>query len=320
MNKLKPDTVIGSLMTKGIFQDLEAFRHRDPDQIFSGLQFAPINVKRFGEYFRKCIGNINSIVKRGEFEAGDYQMVVKQRIGYRNTARTQGYGNARYADDTTLFAVLHPIHMPLICKKAKREIAQDFLALKQDFIIRFHNLKAQALGFVDDQVAVSDAFVVGSKKPDDGTWAYEELGYMLLNSRVIPKDKVFITIDQNYDYFEAHTKSIVASTGHGYARSNVGELCYTVFIDESEGDCVQNTTLFSVRMNGTSQEDVTRIPTLNVFDTRFNGIDVSGMTDFLANALENLNKDFEAELETLKNKYLGEFLLHEICESEDGAI
>lgn len=56
-------------------------------------------------------------------------------------------------------------------------------------------------------------------------------------------------------------------------------------------------------------------PSLELYDTKFDGIDFKGLIAYISNEYSKFNDDFNAGLDSLRDKYLAEYVLSEICDS-----
>lgn len=328
MNKLTPKDVIGNGLQKGNFTQTESGRHAVLEKF--NTSFKLIDVNFFGEIFTKCIGDVNSIVKRGVSELEQTQRIVKKRIGFRTIPRDYNgnpcgskkpTGNAKYATQRQIFGVLHPEHITLTCKRAKRDMMQDFYAVKENFVMKFHNMKVLAMQYVDDHITISDSFDIGFKHATERSYSYREMGYMLLNSRTIPKGNVFISISDYDELFGSYEDSIAACTKSSYGKARHVNLNFDIFVkeiqqvenifDDQKQDMIQ---LCTVRVS----YDGRRV-NVEAYNTKFDGIDIAGMTKALVEEFDSFHDEFNEAVEAVKMKYHGEYLLHEIC-TTDGAI
>lgn len=326
MKKLTPKDVLTSTLQEGQFTLKEQERHAITEKM--NKLFRTIDTKLFGEIFLKCMGDINSIVKRGIAESNIPQRVVKRRLGFR-TCSDSGLklpsGNAKYATTEQIFGVMHPEHIELTCKRAKREMLKDFYELKKRFVMKFQNMKVIAMEHVEDFITVSDGFDIGHKKPNRGTHSYETCGYMLMNARAVSKSDVFVTIEDHDKLFSSYAESVSRCTHSHYTKSKYNTLTFTVFIrelqhstdDQSEPIYI-NVPLFEC----TVDSKAFRYSEIHFrcFNTSFDGIDVQGMAKALADEYDTFYDEFNEGLEAVKMKYHGEFLLNEICDAKDGAI
>ena len=321
MNKITPMAVLGNTLTQGNFQKIEGDRHKRQSS-FWGMPMRSINTEKFGEYFEKCTGTLNSIIKRGVMPHTGNQMVVKNKIGYRRSYCGTKDGNATYAKRNIVFTTLCREHVGLICKKHKAQIVSDFCTLKEDYIIRFHSLKVMAEEFISDQIMVSDSKVISYRNPSEDKYYAKDMGFMTLNSRIILKEDVLIAINDDGSRYGKHSACIGVQPHCG----ETGGIVFRVMIRELKN--VQRDPL-SLQYDMTTLFEVTCIHSRSAyttsyqfdhFNTQFDGIDVNGMADKIANEFNKFYGDFDADLESLREKYHGEFLLSEICDSDNCAI
>lgn len=321
MKKITPKEIIGNILQEGEFCQVEEARHK-VNKSYWNVPLIPINTRKFGEYFEKCTGTLNSIVKRSDWGKDKHEMVVKQRIGFRICHNGfEPEGNARYAKTDTIYSILNRRHVDLVCKRDKRQIVADFCTLKEDAIVRFHSIVAVTVPFISDQVMVSDAFNIEYHRPTD-SYADQPLGFLTANTRIIPKSDVLVCIHPDNRYNEYN-----ANLGCAISCPKKGEMSFTCMIREEcetqDGDGSDPkynfTNLFRVEVDG-AQSRYRLNYQMDHYNTQFDGIDVNGMTDAIVFELDKLAKEFDDALEALKEKYIGEFLLSEICDSDNCAI
>jgi hypothetical protein len=331
MKKLTPKDVLGNGLQIGNFAQMESKRHAITEPFDKA--FRPIDVNHFGDIFLKCMGQINSIKKMGVEEPAQTQRVVKQRLGFRTFPRDyhgkpsgskMPCGNAKYANQMQIFGMLHPEHITLTCKRAKREMMQDFYDVKEKFVMKFHNMKVLAMDYINNEIAVADAHTIGAKRPTHQKYNYEELGFLLLNSRVVPKANIMLSFTDRDSFFSPYEASVDACTGSHYGKVKHNVLTFDIFIQELK----PSTNIFE-----DPEYDMTKICTVVVdnnsytadpvkvtaYNVQFDGIDLLGMTKALADEYDTFYDEFNEAVEEVKMKYHGEFLLHEIC-TTDGAI
>ena len=290
------------------------------------LSYAPIDVTKFGDYFNKITGGaLNSIIKRNSPSATDhFEFVVKDRIGYRKRNGSGNFnGNGRYSKINNIFKTLHAEHIPLVCKKDKRAIVADFVALKEETQAEFHDIEALAMDFVPPEITISDVFILGHKQPTMGSYAYKQDGFMALNPRIIMKKDITITMDDYGDWY-----GIAPITEHSYNKYvqvvNSGGLQLSAsFNDEIPSDNIflpptgNNIQLFEVSARGKyigiGDDEKTRVFTTTVYNTYFDGIDIIGMTIALGERLNNIHITFNNRLDALAEKYASEMIMYEIC-------
>jgi hypothetical protein len=327
MTKLTPKDVLGNGLIKGDFRKAEAERLGSLTQ-HPRNALVPIDAKTFSEYFCKCTGSLNSVLKKGdEVKEGALQQVVKNQIGFIgkiNYTKSKGK-NAKYADQSTAFSVLHPAHVKLVCKKDKRKMVKEFMDIKSDIILKFHQLKVLARDYIEDHITVSEAFEVSHKLPTHGTHSYVNSGYMLLNGRSVPKEHVFVAVNDNTDFFGDYKQGVTDSHSSYYAPKSLGCITVTIFIKEPRPksnifheDVFDTTTLVRFSVHGSHH--IPLKTDVNVYDSQFEGVDVNGMAQALVPAYIALRDDMNVQLEEIKETYLGEFLLSEICDSDNSAI
>lgn len=220
-------------------------------------------------------------------------------------------------------------HVDLVCKNRKREIVSDFCSLKEDFIVRFHTIKAMAHKFINDQIMVSDAFIISHRKPTEVASRHgnADMGFITMDTRLINAGDVMISIDDSTSRFGKYDLCVEET----HYQQDSGAISFSVLIREAresqdESEIKYDTTkLCSVVVSGHPKNKRQYRPyssnyILKHFDTQFDGIDIDAMTDYIVEAMETLYNDFDAGLERLREKYHGEFLLSEICDSDDCAI
>lgn len=267
----------------------------------------PINTYKFGEYFMKCTGRLNSTLRIGEGSPHDrpFLPVVRHTIGYRQNRGFQT--NSHYADRHLAYSILHPEHIELVCKQKRRNAIRDFWNLKSDFIVRFHNMKVAAMQFVDPIISVGDVIVLGEKKPTNSKYAYKDVGYILNNSRSISRDNVSISIREYTDAFGSYEDRMSSIHMKASKRSfqEMGRLDITGQISENDN----RINMFRLSIEGNTY------PSLELYDTKFDGIDFKGLIAYISNEYSKFNDDFNAGLDSLRDKYLAEYVLSEICDS-----
>lgn len=325
MNKITPKDVFSNTIKYGNFTINEQSRH--PITGKYNKLFRVIDTKLFGTTFIKCIGDLNSVVKRGVSNPETFQKIVKKKIGYRMCSKTgsnKPTGNARYANTDEIFRVLHREHIELVCKRHKREMVKDFYELKERFIMKFHNMKGVEMGHVEDFITISDAFNVGYKLPTVGN-LYHDCGYILLNTRAVSKDNVFIAVEDHNDLFGNYEDSVLKSRELYYNTPIYDSLVFTVFVRElvNGNDDLSESTYCNIplfKYLGSFDQSLYSNNKIKCFNTSFDGIDINGMAKALSDEFDAFYDEFNAGIEALKMKYHGEYLLSEICDSEHGAI
>jgi hypothetical protein len=322
-----PADVLGNVINTDNFSKTEEARHKC-EKTYWSTQIQHIDLIKFGDYFYKCIGNLNSIMKKADVKDGDTkQFVVKNSIGVRRVDRNGvPQGNAKYATHNSVFKFLHERHIPLICKKEKRRMVSDFYAIKDRAINEYKNILKSAYNFIPDNILIADAYTLHQKRPSHygvGT----RIGYIITNERVIPKSNIkldinFGSIYKDYDDVIDHHRNIYYSKNY-YKRyinllrinCNVEEPNPNENTTESNfGDSIQ---LFSSELR-TSTNALAH--NFNIFDTKFDGFDITELIDFIVFEIDKLHSKFDDDLEQIKEKYISEYLLSELCDSKDSAI
>lgn len=295
------------------------------------LAYRKLNLVKFGEYFMKATGGtLNSIIKRDTpTDGSDIEYIVKDRLGFRLRNGSGNFnGNGRYANNSKVFECLDVRHLPLICKKDKRAIAKDFLAVKLEMQAEFKAIEALAMDFVESEITVSNVFVIAHKRPNDGSYAYSYDGFMSLSPRIIHKDNISIKLeDTSNSYGTQSLREFGFSRSESYNSAYVGTLQLSAEIrevvtpnnvfDEAE---FKTLPIFDVALRGvypasdtnTDIINVRSIPT-TVFDTYFNGVDIPEMISVLGARLDGMHSLLDTKLEVLKEKYSAEFVMYEIC-------
>lgn len=292
-----------------------------------------LDVLKFDDYMMKCCGGVlNSILKRSPAELGEYenQMIVKNRIGHRTTsADGKLRKNGIYASTSNTFKVLNALHVPLVCRKEKREVVADFVKAKEDTMTEYNNIGNIAKQFVDDMVVVSDVHTISSKRPMHGQYSHTAIGHILINKRVVDKNDIVIKILDDGGSFGSDPVRYTYrpfNSGNGSHSSNIKiqvQLVEEVPKDNIYDPTVYNTTeLFDVDLQGsTIPSDFSKSFKIApyFYNTHFIGIDVLGLVEEVYREVDKLHDNLNARLNALKDKYAGEFYLSEMCTGE-GAI
>lgn len=328
MTKLTPQDVLGNGLIEGDFRGAEKAR-LGTLELHPQNMLTPIDAEKFSEYFCKCTGSLNSVLKRGDVPENEHilQQVVKNQIGFIGKigySKSKGK-NAKYADQKTAFSVLHPAHVKLVCKKEKRKMVKEFMDIKSDTILQFHQLKVLARDYIEDHITVSDAFEISHKQPTGGYHSYIKSGYMLLNGRSVPKEHVMVSVQDNSDLFDDYKAGVTEVHSAYHSHKSMGCITVTVYLKEPRPkenifheDVFDTTTLVRFSVHGSNHLPMKT--DVDIYDTQFEGVDVNGMAQALVPAYKTLRDDMNVRLEEIKETYLGEFLLSEICDSDNSAI
>lgn len=320
--KQTPKDVLGHMIQSGSFQAQEQKRLLK-DINGCTVRLAPIDAYKFGEYFLKCTGTLNSILKEGTSKEGSkYAQVVKKSIGFKYVDwNGQPNGNSRYVNTKNVYSVLHPNHIPLVCKKAKREAVQDFWNLKEDFIVRFHAIKGNLSQFVHDQVIISDVFDIGEKNPSGNQYSYHDIGHMVMNTRIVEGSAIAFSVSDDSNSFSSY-EDRMGSWQNAYARpSETGDIEVCCILETDVVDANGNIrkdriNLFRMRIKGTKNVNYATKPNFHLYNHKFDGINVEGIHNYVMNEYNAFHGEFETRLDALRDKYLAEYMLNEICDDD----
>lgn len=290
------------------------------------LKYTPIDMSKFGKYFNMITGGaLNSIIKRSTTTQSDrYQYVVKDRIGYRVGDGAGGFtGNGKYADKKQIFTTLSAEHIPLVCKKEKRAIVEDFVSLKNAIQTEFKDIEAFAMDFVTSEITISDIFILAHKRPKDGTYGYRTDGFICLNPRVVMKDDINIRMVENGNWYGMKTISDYSYNNYDPVSIN-GSLELSCSLNESKPSdniftppTINKISLFDVSARGRHAIDIQTVPfSTTLYDTYFDGIDITGMVLAVGERLDKMNTIFDNALEELADKYSAEMVMFEICNGD----
>lgn len=314
---LTPTESFSDLLEKGCFELNEIKRHSH-DIPLCQSPLRPIPIIMFGEYFMKCTGTLNSVIKRGDIKEGsNTQMVVKDKIGFRNVINGKGNGNSHYAFSKNAYAILHPDHINLVSKRSKRESVEDFWKLKEEFILKFHNLKAQLNQFVNSGVLIGDVFDIGYKNPTGSNYTYNHSGYTTLNSRVVSNKCISFSMETTGDFFDNYNSlldSPLDSSDFTNGNVDIKAILTESITDDFGKPMDKSVCLFSINIYGTSFSKNPTAPKIRMFNHKFDGIDIPSIINFICQEYSKFYPEFVEKLNGLRDKYLAEYMLNEICD------
>lgn len=145
-------------------------------------QFKPFDIKKFGKYFNKCCGKLNSIIK----EDGFY--VCKDRIGLKVNGRKRNV----YAGDDDMFVILDPRHLNLVCNKQKADVMNDFVSLKNEIIVKIQEIETKIKRLFPDELKLSKAINILYKIPNRMNGV---VGYHLMEPEIVPLSEQTLTLN-----------------------------------------------------------------------------------------------------------------------------
>jgi hypothetical protein len=322
-NPTTPADVLKDLINTKRFVECEETRH----QCVRSYWRTPINgidVIKFGNYFNKCIGGLNSIMKKADVNLGDSkQFVVKKTVGVRKID-VQGipHGNAKYATIDSVFKFLHEKHIPLVCKKEKRKMISDFYAIKERALNDYKNIIEGAYEFIPDNILIADAYELMQRRP---TYygAGTTFGHIVTNERFIPKKDIELDLHFGSLYNDYNTV-VDNHRCHGYTndyyKRSPNRLTIDCIVNEKNTEIGHKViSLFTVNVINQQRDSPTQC-SLTAYNTQFNDFDVTALTDYVVFEIDKLHSKFEDDLERVKEKYISEYILSELCDSDESAI
>ena len=348
--KLTPKDTFGALVTdSGMFRKQKIHQMLGGDDGLAELcrHYKTVSVPRldvatFGDFFTHCC-QLNSILKKGKtieitnkvgFDMS-YQIVMKDRIGIRETNNGIPRGNARYANDHQIFGFLRPEHKELICKKERKAIFQDFYDLKVEVNQRLKTMRDGIMNLIDDEIEISDVYDVKYGMPDSNGYGMAHIGYVQMNHRIIPRDDMWIVVTCNEfnpdNGFDAVKDAYVWHKPYNEKakRNDIQSITITIgFLDRSmqagrdlqgqpcQIERVEKRTLLTSKITPNSYDSFK----LQVHDHDFTGLDFANVHTTIISEYNAVSDWFDEELIRLRNKYSAEYTMWELVNGSDCAI
>jgi hypothetical protein len=257
-------------------------------------QFKPFDISKFGKYFNKCCGKLNSIIK----EDGFY--VCKDRIGIKLNGRKRNI----YADDDDVFVILDQRHLKLVCNDKKSDVMNDFVSLKNEIIVRIREIEAKIKILFPSEFRMSKAVNI---KYEIANIRAGTLGYCLTEPEVLQ-----LTEDSLILNFGSLSSMLVPISS------------YTAYIYKYMiNNCLKKNMLFSFAIEGTSDHgysnhvyDYNNERNMLLIMKNGNNYDYRYTQSIRVDNHQNLVYDFNPEL--IYNEFVKEYEI--LVEWYDGAL
>ena len=294
----------------GMFSNNQATGYRTEEPIPTLNSF---NIRKFGEYFLKCTGKLNS-TNLYYAQNNELQWVVGRTIGAKFTTYRK---KSVFTNAGMVFKTLNANHVPLIKNEDKKLAVEEFLRFRDETIKRYDDTIATGMALLG-----TNAYVVTPVYNVTASSTYPlpniSLGHFLQDEKTISYQSKNISVKneyptllQNISPTPRHRRDLTVYT------SMYG---YSVTVYSSDDTRLQRKLLYlnlAEKLYRSYNSDNPQ-NTFNVDNLmcRITGIDIPNQIK----SMEKLYNDFVAwydgQLEAMKEKYSFEFLMNSLDEED----
>lgn len=286
-----------------------------------------LDIDKFGEYFLKCTGRLNSSIVKTPKMVNEAGLLVscQKTIGLHFPSLKNNY----YASKDTAFWVLNDIHLGLIKNPKRVEAVADFLQIKKEVKRRYNT----ALETFQKRLTENDLTVykVANLVAEGGrTIGGEEVGHIKRNVRVVSTNKLKMVTNVipnwiKHEYPENKTSMTYGRIDNLFMDVAIHDECYPAQKFGYRPSADRNLLSMRLTNDSTTRPSYTYTTSQTQFNHWFansmNYIEGINFNKVIGSTIDDMNKLvkwFSGELEEMKEKHLCNFFLNSI--GEDGCL